>query len=391
MRIAELTRFVSRLDGGIFFALSGLLPKLAETARVELRVFGAADVHTCEDCKRFLPLRVEAFTPWPPMSFGFTPRLLPALRRFNPDALHVHGLWAYPSIASLILHRSRNTPLIVSPHGMLDAWALARSGTRKKIVGRLFQNAQLRAAAVLHALNASEARAFRSYGFNGPIAVIPNGADLPTGPVPAPPWDPSPSVRPRTLLFMGRIHPKKGLDPLVQAWIPFSATAPGKRWRLVIAGWDEIGFETTLRAMVSAAGATDSVLFSGPLWGERKQAAYAAADGFILPSFSEGLPMTVLEAWSYSKPALISSACNLPEGIAVGAALDVSPTVDGIGYALARLARMSDAELHAMGACGRRLVEQRFTWTKLSSDVVRLYQAVAARQPLPLDLQFSDS
>jgi len=391
MRIAELTRFVSRLEGGIFFALSGLLPKLAETTGVELRAFGAADCHTREDSRRLLPLKVEAFPAWPPTSFGYTPRLLPALRRFSPDVLHVHGLWAYPSLASLLFHRSRNTPLIVSPHGMLDAWALARSGTRKRVAGRLFQNAQLRAAAVLRALNASEARTCRSCGFNGPIAVIPNGVELPAGPVAPPPWDPSPSVRPRTLLFIGRIHPKKGLEPLIQAWIPFSATPQGKCWRLVIAGWDEIGFEAKLRAMVYAAGATDSVLFPGPLWSERKQACYAAAGAFILPSFSEGLPMTVLEAWSHSKPALISTACNLPEGIAAGAAMDLAPTVDGIGGALVRLARMADPELQAMGACGRSLVERRFTWTKLSSDVLRLYQAVAARQPIPPDLLFSDS
>ena len=391
MRIAELSRFVSRLEGGIFFALSGLLPKLAETAGMELRAFGAADAHTSEDSRRLLPLKVEAFPPWPPTSFGYSPRLLPALRRFSPDALHVHGLWAYVNLASLLVHRSRNTPLIVSPQGMLDAWALALSGTRKKIAGRLFQNAQLRAAAVLHALNASEARAFRSYGLNGPIAVIPNGVDLPSGPVAAPPWDSSPSGRTRTLLFIGRIHPKKGLEPLIRAWIPFSITPQGERWRLVIAGWDEIGFEATLRAMVGAAVATDSVLFSGPLWGEQKQAAYAAADAFVLPSFSEGLPMTVLEAWSYSKPALISAACNLPEGVAAGAALEVNPTVEGIASALARLAETPASDLQAMGTCGRHLVEQRFTWTKLSSDFMRLYQAVAARQPLPPDLLFSNS
>jgi poly(glycerol-phosphate) alpha-glucosyltransferase len=389
MRIAELTRVVSRLEGGIFFALSGLLQKLAETTDIEPSVFGAADPYTPDDRKSLLPFKVEAFTPWSPKSFGYSPHLLPALRRFNPDVLHVHGLWAYVNLASLRIHRSRNAPLIVSPHGMLDAWALANSGARKKIAGLLFQNAQLRAAAVLCALNPSEARAFRIYGYSGPIAVIPNGVDLPIVPVAAPPWDPSPSARPRTLLFMGRIHPKKGLEPLIRAWIPFSATPEGKRWRLVIAGWDELGFEASLRAMVSAAGATDSVLFPGSLWGEQKHAAYGAADAFVLPSFSEGLPMTVLEAWSHSKPALISAACNLPEGVAAGAAIEVTPTVAGIGGALARLAGMPEADLLAMGDRGRCLVEQRFTWKKISSDMARLYQALATGQSPPRDLIFT--
>ena len=131
--------------------------------------------------------------------------------------------------------------------------------------------------------------------------------------------------------------------------------------------------------------------FAGPLWGERKQAALASADAFILPSRSEGLPMAVLEAWAHGKPALITSACNLPEGFAAGAALEIAPTVESILDGLKRFAALPAAQVAHMGDCGRRLVEQNYAWPKLAQDMTRLYAAAVAHQNIPADLRFDES
>jgi len=391
MRIAQLTRFVSRLNGGVFFAQVGLLPRLVRLASIDVRVFGAQDAFTAPDRGRWGPVGVEAFPAWPPATFGFSPRLLRALRAYHPDLTHVHGLWTYSSLASLRLQRQQGIPIVVSPHGMLDGWALAFSPLKKRLVASLFQRAHLQAASVLHALTEAEAAAIRAYGLNNPIAVIPNGVDLPDLGAPVVRrTNAAPSARRRTLLYLGRIHPKKGLEALIDAWLAFAfQNRAGAPWRLVIAGWDELGCENRLRAKVLASPVADSVEFSGPLWGEQKDAAYRSADAFILPSLSEGLPMAVLEAWSYGKPALITPACNLAEGVRVGAAIEIQPNSEDILRSLHHLAGLGADESLRMGAAARRLVEARFTWTKIAADMLRLYRSVAAREPVPEDLRFT--
>jgi glycosyltransferase involved in cell wall biosynthesis len=391
MRVAELTTYTSRLNGGVFYALTGMLPRMAVPAGDEIRVFGYLDAHTEDDRDDWKPLKVEAFRPWPPRHFGFSPQFLPALRQYQPDLIHSHGIWTYLSAASLRVHRNNRIPMIISPHGMLDAWALGYSRLRKRLVGHLFQDAQLKSAAVLHALTAAEARSIRAYGLKNPIVVIPNGVDLPRGTPGVAPWPPSSGSRDRTLLFLSRVHPKKGLDVLLDAWAGFSrADGPGRNWRLIVAGWDEIGHEKVLRERVSTSELRTSVEFVGPLFGAKKAAAFAGADAFVLPSYSEGLPMSVLEAWSHGKPALISTACNLPEGKHSGASIEIEPTSESISAGLGRLASMSREDLKTMGQAGRRLVESRFNWDRVSSDMAKVYLAIVDGKPLPQKLLYQN-
>jgi glycosyltransferase involved in cell wall biosynthesis len=389
MRVAELTTYTSRLNGGVFYALTGMLPRMAAVPGNELRVFGYADPHTEADRECWKPLQVDAFRPWPPRLFGYSPHFLPALRRYRPELIHSHGIWTYLSAASLSLHRRDGVPMMISLHGMLDSWALGFSRFRKWIVTRLFQDAQLRAAAVLHALTVAEALSIRSYGLTNPIVVIPNGVDLPGVVADRPPWTPATGERKYTLLFLGRIHPKKGLDVLLDAWADFARpTASGRHWRLVVAGWDEIGHEKALRDRVAGSELRQSVEFIGPVFGPRKSAAFAGADAFVLPSHSEGLPMSVLEAWSHGKPVVISTACNLPSGGEAGAAIDVEPTREAVASGLSRLAALSEDGRRAMGEAGRRLVKDRFNWENVSREMASVYQAVIGHKPLPQNLLY---
>src|SRR5450432_81437 len=142
MRVAELTTYTSRLNGGVFYALSALLPEIARSAPLdEIRVFGYADTHTEEDRPAWSPVKVDAIRPWPPRLFGYSPRFHPALAAFRPDLMHVHGLWTYLSMAALKVHRQAGVPAVISPHGMLDPWALGFSRTRKRIAAVAFQGA----------------------------------------------------------------------------------------------------------------------------------------------------------------------------------------------------------------------------------------------------------
>jgi glycosyltransferase involved in cell wall biosynthesis len=328
-----------------------------------------------------------------------------AIAASGAGLFHTHGLWTFPSVAVPSVAKCQRTPWVVSPHGMLDAWALHHSRWKKRVASILFERRHLAGSSCLHALCAAEANAISAHGLKNPVAVIPNGVALPG------------SARPRSsragrkvLLFLGRLHPKKGLLGLLEAW----AGGPGRGsdWQLVIAGWDQGGHEMELKrccgdlsipwtngvgvdsllGLEEARSAAASVVFAGPVFGEIKRSVLEHADAFILPSFSEGLPISVLEAWSYGLPVLMTPECNLPEGVPAGAALEIGAggpsagtkdRVPAIRQALGQLMEMSPEERHAMGAAGRRLVENRFSWPRVAMQMTEVYQWVAGGGPKP--------
>jgi len=290
----------------------------------------------------------------------------------------------HPSVASLAFTRRTGRPRLISPHGMLDPWALHHSGWKKRLAAAFFENANLKSAGCLHALNAAEVESIRDYGFAGPVCVIPNGVDppAPDAPPPAmPAWKKS-APETKTLLYLGRLHPKKGLPNLLAAW---SRIEPCSRegWRLVVAGWDQRGHQPALQRMAAALGIDAAVTFPGPLFGEDKRAAFHYCDGFILPSLSEGQPMVLLEAWACGKPVLMTPQCNLPEGFEAGAAVRIEPNEESITEGLARFMGMTDADRERMGANGRALAERRFSWPAIAAEMAAVYRWLAGKASKP--------
>ena len=205
----------------------------------------------------------------------------------------------------------------------------------------------------------------------------------------------------KVLLYLGRLHPKKNLGPLLHAWAALQKDSVAARdWTLAIAGWDQGGYEAELRALGAELGllnrdqrseirdqksarnlasdfrpptsAAGSIQFLGPLFGEAKAAAYRNAHAFILPSLSEGLPMVVLEAWAYAKPVLMTDECNLPEGFAARAALRIGTAPEVITPGLRQLVEMSDTDRTAMGGRGRSLVAAKFLWPQIGAEMRRV-------------------
>ncbi len=305
-----------------------------------------------------------------------TPRATGRLiRDARVDLLHCHGLWMYPSLAALKLTSGR-LPSVISPHGMLDPWALRNSRWKKRLAGAFFENAHLRRAGVLHALCSAELEAIRTAGFKNPICTVPNGVVLPARRI-GPLADKAilrASAGQRVLLFLGRMHPKKGLGALLEAWalVRTRIRSVSEDWLLAIAGeeWQE-GYQRQLADEAGALGITNSVAFLGPLYGREKSAALSAADAFVLASVSEGMPMAVLEAWAHELPVIMTPHCNLPEGFQSGAALRIESDASSVAEGLEILLAMSDAQRRDIGLKGRALVEQRFTWIRLPLSCIR--------------------
>jgi poly(glycerol-phosphate) alpha-glucosyltransferase len=369
MRVGFLVSSISREAGGVFQSVRGLA-KAVTSGNTSVRVFGIRDEQSAVDLQEWRPLSVQTFRPRV-RAWGFSNQLVPAMLNADLDILSVHGLWKYCSVGSQRWHQGTDRPYVVHPHGMLDEWALRNARWKKRIAAGLYENQNLRGAACVCALSEAEARSIRGYGLRNPICVIPNGVDLPDLSANDPKIQ---SANQKTLLYLGRLHPKKNLANLIRAWNEtFNSQGPNNdSWVLAIAGWDQGGYESELKQI--AAGA--SVVFLGPRFGAEKSECYRTCDAFILPSLSEGLPMTVLEAWAHAKPVLMTPECNLPEGFEANAALRIGSSVDEICAGLTQLVEKSADDRAAMGTRGRTLVATKFSWPRIGEQMRAVYDWV---------------
>ncbi len=387
MKIGCLVDSVSRKAGGLYESVRRLAQSL-QRANGAVAVLSVVDEYTHSDVKRWEPLAVQtykcSFRRW-----GYAPDLLPALEAASVDVLLTHGLWKYGSVVSRSWSQRTGRPYIIHPHGMLDPWAVKNSRWKKKMAALLFENSHLRGASCLRALGDSEAQSIRAYGLRNPICVIPNGIDLPNVKNnPRASWNHEVGNK-KVLLYLGRLHPKKNLLSLIDAWAALKNEERAKGWSLVIAGWDEGGHEALLRRRVRELRLENNIHFSKSLFGEEKAAAYQNANAFVLPSLSEGLPMVVLEAWAFAKPVLMTAECNLPEGFQSEAALPIKTDVGSISKGLQPLFAMSDGELKAMGERGRALVEKRFNWLSIGEQMKAVCEWLLHNRPPPPCVRFN--
>lgn len=366
MKVAFVLAHLGARSGGIAVTVPALARALAEQS-VKPVLVGAIDDEG-EKWAREQRVSCLGRPVLGPRGFAFAPGAHRMAKAFSPQVVHLNGLWTYASLIAHGLRRRLAAPTVISPHGMLDPWALRRSRWKKTVALALFERANLRSATCLHALCAAEATACRAFGLRNPIAVVPNGVDLPEevqGRAPE---------RPRTLLFLSRIDAKKGVHELVRGWHLSRAGARG--WCLRIVGWGDARYGEATRRLVQELGLHHSVELAGPAFGEAKDRAFREADAFILPSYSEGLPMAVLEAWAYALPVLKTRGCNLPEGFERGAALEIGTEPERIAEGIRTLVAMSDRERQAMGRAGRVLVEERFTWPAVAHRMIEVYEWV---------------
>jgi glycosyltransferase involved in cell wall biosynthesis len=312
-----------------------------------------------------------------------------------PQVVHFHGIWS-PALAKRWRYwRGRGIPCVMSLHGMAEPWALAHKALKKKVAWHLYQRPILNRASALHATSAREAENLRRLGLTASVALIPwgiegveelsvvgcqlsveTGGDLLAGAEQVEAWtDHGPRTtdnrqRMRTVLFVGRIYPVKGLPLLVEAW----AKVRPAGWKLKIVGPDEAGHRAEIEIMVADANLGAEIEFTGALSGDALHNVYQEADVFILPSHTENFGMVVGEAMSHGLPVITTHGApwELLESERCGWWVPIS--VEGIASALDDATRLSSEELTAMGARGRAVVVERFAWDRIAGDFVECYR-----------------
>ncbi|MCJ7544035.1 MAG: glycosyltransferase [Phycisphaerae bacterium] len=317
--------------------------------------------------------------------------LVPGFGRFlrevadGADIIHSDGTWIGMCKAAADVSRQLGIPQVISLRGELAPVCLRMKAWKKAIARCWYADRNLRRAACLHALTEQEAADVRAYGLANPVAVIPNGIDLES-------FDAMPSpdragqqwpqlAGKRVVLYVGRIHPIKGLEHLVRAWCRVAARFDD--WHLVIAGPDEVGQRASLKAILRQGQAATRATFVGPAYNEDKRSLLAAAEVFVLPSLSEGFSMSLLEALACRLPAVFTPGCSFPQAAQAGAGLLAEPTAEAVETALADLMSLSQDQRRQMGQRGRKLVEEKYSWDHVAGQMAAVYRWLVGRGPVP--------
>ena len=314
LQVLHVISGIDRADGGPTLALLGLARGLARL-HVEVSVVATPRASECDSIEEDLRecgvrVRLGEFRG---RALGQSSVLRELLTKEigRADVVHIHALWEEVQRQAATISRQRRTPFVVRPCGLLDPWSMAQHRLKKRLYLELRLRRCLNAASAMHFSTSMEEERARALRIQAPAIIEPNGIDFDEFQNPPPPG----SFRRRSnidegvpvVLFLGRMHPKKGLDLLIPA---FAKGAPSNAV-LAIVGSGDADYEAELRRLVSALGIERRVKFAGFLRGQDRVAAYADSNLFVLPSYSENFANTVLESLAAGTPVIVSDQVGL--------------------------------------------------------------------------------
>ena len=299
----------------------------------------------------------------------------------HDDLLHLHGLWNLPMWTAARRARQAALPYVLSPRGMLDLGSIARSRGRKQLAYRVVERRNLAGAALLHATSTAEAQALDSRGLGVPIAIVPNGTEIPKG-------EPSArgafrhrlGVSPEAplVVFLGRIHPIKRLDLLAAAFERVRRVSAGAH--VVVAGPDGDGHRRVVAPRF--ASMDGGVHWTGELGEADRWTLLADADALVMCSDSESFGMSVVEAMAAAVPVVVTQTCPWEEVRAAGSGFWVPQSAEAIAGAVVSLLGDRNAA-RAMGERGNALVRSKYSWDAIARSMADHYRAVMAASPGP--------
>ena len=323
--------------------------------------------------------RIQYFSYWNFIDYKFSWSLTGWLLQniSNYDLVHTHTLFCYPTLPAYWACQLHQIPYIMTPHGMLEPWALAYKSWKKTPYFKLIEKPALQRASAIQMLASTEANNIKQLGLKSPLVIIPNGIyqddfqNLPSSEIF---YQQFPETRhKKVILFLGRIDPKKGLDLLAIAFGKVHAQFP--ETHLVLAGPDNIDFSPTVKGYFSEVHCLEAVTFSGMLTGSLKYAALAAADIYVAPSYSEGFSVSVLEGMASGLPCIITTGCNFPEAGIEKAALVVDINAKKITDALL-WCLVNPEEAKQMGDHARNFIFENYTWDNISKVMINTYKNI---------------
>ena len=363
MKIIQIVGFIGDKASGPAYTVPSLCNSLADHGlQVQLHV---NENDQPENMK--YSIHVHKRRKWPSKLY-YSPALLKALKiaAQTSNIMHSHGLWAMPYIYPGRAVNNSKCWLIISPEGSLSEWALKRSYWKKAVSWHIAgQKQTLYAADMLHATSLKEFNEIRRFGLKQPVAIIPNGINIPAlsgnhG-----------KKNIKRLFFLGRIHPVKGVDNLLQAWSRIENDFSD--WELIIVGPDSVGYLDRLKRL-TALLKIKRVRFKGELYGAEKQNEFLQSDLFILPSYTENFGMVAAEALAYGIPVIATKGTPWQdlEKHKCGWWIDIN--AEAMAHSLSEAMSKSRDQLKEMGLRGREWMEREFSWNKIGYMMKGAYE-----------------
>lgn len=292
------------------------------------------------------------------------------------DLIQIQSMWD-PKYHMLVkIAQKHNIPYLITPRGMLEPWSLTQSKWKKKIAMLLYQKSDLNKAACIFTTAEMEAKHVHELGVHVPCSVIPNGIETEGYPCRT-----SIDVVKKQVLFLSRIHIKKGIELLIDAWKKIIDNFQG--WKLVIVGNGEPEYIESLSQRILSLGLTDSVEIKEPVFGAAKLELYQSSALFVLPSFSENFGMVIAEAMSCGVPALTTTNCpwEILNETNTGWCIDLS--VENLEKTLRKALAMEPDKLYVMGQRASKLVFENFNYRNVAARTKELYEWILGKDNKP--------
>lgn len=285
------------------------------------------------------------------------------------DVLHIHGIWTRWLHHACVNASRRSLPYAIAPRGMLEPWAMKQKWLKKRLAWWTYQRRDLQSAARIHATSELEKQAIEALGIKTPCVVIPNGVEIPDSVAVQPKSHDSGKMR---VLFLSRLHPKKGADLLVEAW----ARVHPSGWECVIAGPDDSGYAKEIKRLISKYQLEGSIHVYPEIEDQQKWQAYRESSLFVLPSHSENFGLVVAEAFGAGLPVITTTKTPWARVNADRSGWCVDDTIDGITSALRAATGFDRHVLSEMGARGRAVVEREYSWRATATQLMCMYHAM---------------
>jgi glycosyltransferase involved in cell wall biosynthesis len=360
MKVIHFITSIDQKAGGTAVFLKLLASKLSETLEV-LVVTGNSD-HPLALPRlriRFLDLDLKNW-------FCMIKQFQQILAEESPDVVHIHGIWQPQTWLFQREAQRLAIKVVLSPHGMMEPWILQRHPWKKKLALVLYQRKALRRADYLHATALLEKENLKKLGYTSHIQVVAIGIELELAQIKTD-WIPR-----RKLLFLSRIHPKKGIEFLVEAVARLKSDfILGK---VIIAGEGDTEYIESLKQKTLSEGVDDIFEFVGGVYGDRKWELYREADLFVLPTHSENFGNVVVEALACGTPVITTKGTPWQELELRNCGWWIDIGTGPLVNALQQYLSMDHSQLEEMGRNGLALVKEKYSADKMLGDMLALYK-----------------
>ncbi len=375
MKILHVMTGLDPKWGGVYRVLLGLV-------NVQKRNNEVAILTTCENDRqppkdisgvRQTCLKIRSH-------YQFSFRMKQTIENLIPqyELVHIHGLWMFPLSYAAACARRANIPYVYHIHGMLNPWPLKHHAIRKQIYAQFWERSNLNHAVSIICVTQHEERSVQAFHVAAPTTIIPNGIDLSeleNLSVKGRFRSKHPEIAQKFLvLFLGRIHPKKGIDLLIKGFHKFFNRF--HQTQLLIAGPEEDkNYAKNLKKLVADYRLEKAVTFLGSIFGEEKKELLVDANLFALPSHDEVLSIALLEAMASGLPVVATQECSFDEIESKQAGFLIRYDENELAQAMIRIAG-DEWMANRMGINGKNLILARYNWDVIGKQIETLYQEV---------------